>query len=138
VDLAHPRRLRDPDKLQLAEARRRFEAQPRVLAMLAYNSYPAAPWQLDVNDLAAFQAGEAVYVALHWQHALTGDAFITADGHLLEPASPTLADRLRYHADAGRVLAALSGRQHLAAAGCRHPRHPSTPRPEARPERSTP
>jgi hypothetical protein len=107
--------LRDPDKLPLTEARRRFEAQPRVLAMLAYNSYPAAPHTLDVDDLAAFQAGEAVYVAVAWQHALTGDAFITPDGHLLQPASPTLADRLRYHADAGRVLASLTRAQHLVA-----------------------
>jgi hypothetical protein len=107
--------LRDPDKLPLPEARRRFEAQPRVLAMLAYNSYPAAPHALDPEDLAAFQAGEAVYVALHWQHALTGDALITPDGQLLQPASAALADRLRYHADAGRVLATLPGRHHLAA-----------------------
>ena len=111
----HAEHLRDPDKLPLAEARRRFEAQPRVLAMLAYNSYPAVPHALDPEDLAAFQAGEAVYVALHWQRALTGDALITPDGHLLQPASPTLADRLRYHTDAGRVLASLSGRQHLVA-----------------------
>lgn len=106
---------RDPNKLPLPEARRRFEAQPRVLAMLAYNSYPAAPHRLDPDDLAAFQAGEAVYVAVHWQHALTGDALITPDGHLLQPATPSPADRLRYHADAHRVLAALTRRQHLAA-----------------------
>jgi hypothetical protein len=111
----HAEHLRDPDKLPLPEARRRFEAQPRVLAMLAYNSYPAAPHTLDPEDLAAFQAGEAVYVALHWQYALTGDAFITPNGHLLQPASPTLADRLRFHADAGRALAALSGGQHVVA-----------------------
>jgi hypothetical protein len=107
--------LRTPDKIPLADARRRFEAQPRVLAMLAHNSYPAAPFQFDVEDLAAFQAGEAVYVALHWQHALTGDALITPDGQLLQPVSDTLADRLRYHADAARILSALSGTQQLVA-----------------------
>jgi hypothetical protein len=106
---------RDPSKLPLAEARRRFEAQPRVLAMLAHNAYPAVPHTLDVDDLAALQAGEAVYVALHWQHALTGDALITPDGHLLQPATGSLADRLRYHAAAARVLAALSGSQQLVA-----------------------
>jgi hypothetical protein len=104
-----------PSKLPLDQARRRFEAQPRVLAMLAYNSYPAAPHTFDVDDLAAFQAGEAVYVALAWQHALTGDALITPDGQLLEPASGTLADRLRYHADAARILTGLTRTQHLVA-----------------------
>jgi hypothetical protein len=107
--------LRDPGKLPLDEARRRFEAQPRVLAMLAYNSYPAAPHHLDPDELAAYQAGEAVYVALHWQHALTGDALVTPDGHLLQPASTTLADRLRYLADATRIVHTLTPRQHLVA-----------------------
>lgn len=127
--------LRDPDKLPIAEARRRFEAQPRVLAMLAYNSYPAAPHQLDVHDLAAFQAGEAVYVALHWQHALTGDALITPDGQLLQPAGPSLADRLRYHADAARILASLSASQHLVAVrAATTPDQPTPATPAASPQ----
>jgi hypothetical protein len=111
----HAEHLRDPDKLPRAEARRRFEAQPRVLAMLAYNSYPAAPHFLNVDELDTFQSGEAVYVALHWQRALTGDALVTPNGHFLQPASAALADRLRYHAEAARVLTALAPSQHLVA-----------------------
>jgi hypothetical protein len=106
---------RDPGKLPLQVVRARFEAQPRVLAMLAYNSYPAAPHHLDVDELAAYQAGEAVYAALAWQQALTGDALITPDGRWLQPASSSLADRLRYHADAVRIVHGLPRDRHLVA-----------------------
>lgn len=106
---------KDPKKLPLAEARRRFESQPRVLAMLAYNSYPAAPHQFDLDELDAYQAGEAVYVALHWQHAITGDAVITPEGRLVQPLSDTPADRLRYLAHATRVIHNLAPGQHLVA-----------------------
>lgn len=106
---------RDPKKLPLDEAHRRFEAQPRVLAMLAFNSYPAAPHSLDPDELSAFQAGEAVYVALHWHHAVVGDAMVTPDGILLKPATTALADRLRYLADAARVIASLAPDQHVVA-----------------------
>jgi hypothetical protein len=107
---------RDPKrKVTLQEARARFEAQPRVLAMLAYNSYPAAPYQWDLDELAALQAGEAVYVALHWQQAITGDAVVTPEGRLIEPASPSLADQLRYLSEATRVIHSLNRSQHLIA-----------------------
>ena len=106
----------DPKKrLSSDELREQFDQQPRILAMLAFNSYPAAPYQWDLDDLAAFQAGEAVYVALHWQEALVGDAVITPRGELIEPASSSLADRLRYLADATRVIHDLTPRQHLVA-----------------------
>ena len=97
------------------ELRQQFDQQPRILAMLAFNSYPAAPCQWDLDDLAAFQAGEAVYVALHWQEALVGDAVVTPLGELIEPASSSLADRLRYLADATRVIHDLTPTQHLVA-----------------------
>lgn len=106
---------RDPKKLPLAEARRRFESQHRVLAMLAYNSYPAAPHRFDLDELAAYQAGEAVYVALHWQHAITGDAVVTPEGRLLQPLSDSPADRLRYLAHATRVIHDLAPGQYLVA-----------------------
>lgn len=96
--------LADPAKCSRPEARRRFQAQPRVLAMLAYNSYPAAAHHLDPLHLAEYQAGEAVYVALHWQHSLTGDALVDRSGRLLRPETPTIADRLRYLADASRIV----------------------------------
>jgi hypothetical protein len=107
---------KNPDKLSEAGARIRFEAQPRVLAMLAYNSYPAAPHLFDPYRLDEYQGGEAVYVALYWQHAITGDALVTPDGRLLEPASERIADRLRYLAEATRVVHALKPHQHLVAA----------------------
>jgi len=105
----------NPDTLSEATARIRFEGQPRVLAMLAYNSYPAAPHHFDPYRLDEYQGGEAVYLALYWQQAITGDALITPDGRLLEPASERIADRLRYLADASRVVHALQPHQHLVA-----------------------
>lgn len=97
----------NPAKVSLAEARRRFEEQPRVLAMLSYNSHPMAPIELDPYELDAFQAGEATYAAVHWQHAVTGDAVITDDGRLLEPASTAIADKLRFLGEAGAYLRTL-------------------------------
>jgi hypothetical protein len=98
-----------------AEARRRFEAQPRVLAMLAYNTYPAATHHLDPRQLAEFQAGEAVYVALHWHSEVVGDALVDPVGRLLQPDGPTIADRLRYLADATRVVHQLAPRDWLVS-----------------------
>lgn len=109
-DVANPAK-----KLTEQDARAQFEAQPRVMAMLAYNSYPAAVHHFEVDRLDEYQAGEAVYVALHWQHVLTGDAFVTPQGQLLEPASPAIADRLRYLGEATRIVHTLSPRQHLVA-----------------------
>jgi len=94
----------NPDKVSLDEARRRFEEQPRVLAMLSYNTHPASRVDLDPYELDAYQAGEATYAVVHWQQAITGDAVITDDGRLLEPASPSLADKLRFLAEAGAYL----------------------------------
>jgi hypothetical protein len=105
----------DPKKLSLEEATRRFEAQPRVLAMLSYNSHPLCRAELDPYELDAYQAGEATYTVVHWQRAITGDAMVTDDGRLLQPASDTLADTLRYLAEAGRYLAKLRGSHQILA-----------------------
>lgn len=94
----------NPGKVSLEEARRRFEEQPRVLAMLAYNTHPSSRGDLDPYELDAYQAGEATYTVVHWQQAITGDALVTDDGRLLEPASGSLADKLRYLAEAGAYL----------------------------------
>jgi hypothetical protein len=102
-----------PQPLSYAEARRRFDAQPRVLAMLAYNSYPRAPHNFEPDELADYQAGESVYVALHGPGELAGGGLITPDERFLHPSSPAVADRLRYLADASRVLRALSSRDQL-------------------------
>jgi hypothetical protein len=91
-------------KVPLEEARRRFEEQPRVLAMLSFNSHPMSKVELDPYELDAYQAGEATYTVVHWQQAITGDAVVTDDGRLIEPASPSLADKLRFLAEAGAYL----------------------------------
>jgi hypothetical protein len=99
----------------MEEAVRRFEAQPRVLAMLAYNTHPVARHRRDPYELDAYQAGEATYTVVHWQHAIAADTLITDDGRLLQPASASLADRLRYLAEAGTYLRGLSRRHQLLA-----------------------
>ncbi|WP_117214361.1 hypothetical protein [Allorhizocola rhizosphaerae] len=101
----------DPAKVSLAEARRRFENQPRVLAMLGY----AGAYTFDPYELAVYQADEATYVNLHWRIALVGDALITTDGRLMEPASPSMADRLRFLNDATRYLRSLRSAARLCA-----------------------
>ncbi|MFY1703043.1 hypothetical protein ACN28G_15070 [Micromonospora sp. WMMA1923] len=97
----------DPTKVTLNEARRRFEQQPRVLAMLAHS--------FDPYELSIYQAGEATYVGLHWRTALIGDALITTDGRLLTPASSSAADRFRFLNHACGYLRALRSDAHLCA-----------------------
>ena len=105
----------DPKKISLDEARRRFEQQPRVLAMIAMSAHPTAAHTFDPYELDAYQAGEATYAALHWKTALAGDALITAEGQLLEPASPSLADRLRYLQKATSYLHGMRPNQRVCA-----------------------
>ncbi|GAA1843131.1 hypothetical protein [Asanoa iriomotensis] len=100
-----------PDKVTLAEARRRFEQQPRVLAMLAHSGGHT----FDPYELALYQASEATYTGLHWRTALVGDALITTDGRLLQPAGPSLADRLRFLNDACVYLRRLRSNARLCA-----------------------
>ncbi|MFI9641400.1 hypothetical protein ACIG87_15270 [Micromonospora sp. NPDC051925] len=105
----------DPKKISIDEARRRFEQQPRVLAMIAMSAHPTATNTFDPYELDAYQAGEATYAALHWKTALVGDALITAEGQLLEPTSPSLADRLRYLQRATSYLHGMRSHQRLCA-----------------------
>jgi hypothetical protein len=101
----------DPDKVPLAEARRRFEQQPRVLAMLAH----PGGHTFDPYELSLYRAGEATYAALHWRIALIGDALITTDGRLLRPATDSLADRFRFLNDACSYLRSLHSHARLCA-----------------------
>jgi hypothetical protein len=97
---------KDPKAVSWAEARHRFENQPRVIAMLAYTgAYEFDPYELDV-----YQTSEDAYVALFWQTALAGDALITADGKLVQPASTSTADRTRYLRQACAYVRSLSPR----------------------------
>lgn len=97
----------DPAKVTLNEARRRFEQQPRVLAMLAHH--------FDPYELPVYQAGEATYVGLYWRLALIGDALITTDGRLLAPASTSAADRFRFLNEACGYLRSLRSSARLCA-----------------------
>jgi hypothetical protein len=111
----HAQHHANPDKVNLAEAKRRFEAQPRVLAMLSLSAHPNSPYHLDPAELAAYQAGQAAYMCLHWRTAIAGDALVTADGQLWTPAGPTLADRLRYLQQAATYIHRLGRRQRIYA-----------------------
>jgi hypothetical protein len=105
----------NPTKVSEDEVRRRFEAQPRVLAMLALSAHPVAAHSFDPYELEAYQAGEATYAALHWRTAIAGDALITAEGQLLQPQSGSLADRLRYLQQAASYVHRMPAAQRLCA-----------------------
>jgi hypothetical protein len=105
----------DAHALSLAEARRRFEAQPRVLTMLAVNATRALPFTLDPSELDAYQAGEMVYCTLAWQQAIVGQALVVPGGMAYRPVTPSLADRLRYLGTALDTVHALPDNHRLAA-----------------------
>ncbi|GAA1619329.1 hypothetical protein [Actinoplanes couchii] len=96
-----------PVTVDVAQLRRRFEAQPRVLAIMAYNTHPRAQVVLDLDELDAYQAGQTTYAALHWRRAAFGDMVVTCGRRLIEPRSASLADRLRFYAEAGSYLDSL-------------------------------
>jgi hypothetical protein len=101
--------------LPAAEARRRFEAQPRVLTMLALNAARGLPFTLEVSELDAYQAGETVYCTLAWQQALVGQALVLPGGLAYRPVTTSLADRLRYLGTAVDVVRAQPRHHRLAA-----------------------
>jgi hypothetical protein len=101
----------DPAKVSMTEARRRFENQPRVIAMLAY----AGGHTFDPYELSLYQTNEATYAGLHWRIALIGDALITTDGRLMRPATDTVADRFRFLNDACAYLHTLNNRARVCA-----------------------
>src|SRR4051794_33922355 len=101
--------------ISLDEARRRFEAQPRVLTMIAFNGRCAPASRLDVQELAAFQAGEDVYATLAWQQALVGQALVVPGGVAYRPVTDSLADHLRYLQAALAVVHALTPDRRLVA-----------------------
>jgi hypothetical protein len=109
------RHHRAPHTVPLEGTRRQFESQPRILAMLAYNSYPFTPFHFHPEEVGAYQAGATVYVALHWQQPLVGDALIPPAGQLLRPVSDGVADRLTYLSTATRIVHGLRPGDHLVA-----------------------
>jgi hypothetical protein len=126
-----------PGRLSQAEARRRFEAQPRVLAMLALTSHRQAVFRLDPDELAAYQAGELVYTTIAWQRALVGDGVVDPDGHLHRPASPALADLIRHLQCATDLVHGLTPDRYLAAVTLTHALPTNDPSVPDRPVTST-
>ncbi|GAA1370291.1 hypothetical protein [Catellatospora chokoriensis] len=106
---------KDPKKLTLTDAKRQFEEQPRVVAMIGLSDHRTAPHQFDPDELAAYQAGQHAYTAMSWQQAIAGHVLITAEGQVLKPASDSMADRLRYLQQASQYVHAMKADQYLVA-----------------------
>ena len=104
-----------PRALPLSEARRRFEAQPRVLTMLALTAARTLPFPLDIDELDAYQAGETVYCTLAWQQALVGKTLVVPGAPAYRPVTTSLADRLRYLQTALDVVHSRPQHHRLAA-----------------------
>jgi len=110
----------DPRRLPLHEARRRYEAQPRVTTMLALRSAHAQLSWMDPDELPSFQAGQTLYCTLAWQQALVGRTLVLADatehGHdvAYRPRSGSLTDRIGYLRACMDVLAALPADRAIA------------------------
>jgi len=99
----------------LDELRRQFEAQPRVLAMIAVNAQRVLPFRFDLDELAAFQAGEQVYCTLAAQQAVVGQLLVLPGGLAYRPVTSSVADRLRYLRAALDVVEGLHRDRHLVA-----------------------
>ncbi|HEY6797273.1 MAG TPA: hypothetical protein VI248_21575 [Kineosporiaceae bacterium] len=104
------RRVLTPDG-----AKARFEAQPRVLAMLAVNGQRVLPFPLDPYELAGFHAGERVYCTLAAQQAVVGQMLVLPGGFAYRSVTTSVADRLGYQHATLDVLHRLNPDRHLAA-----------------------
>ncbi|PZG09670.1 hypothetical protein C1I95_28740 [Micromonospora craterilacus] len=91
-----------------------YHRQPRVQAMRMHNAAVYGV-RLDLGDLEMFQAGAAAYANFHSLWAVCTDAFLTAEGERLEPASAHFADRISYLDRAARYLDSLDDSQRLLA-----------------------
>ncbi len=105
----------DPRRYPLDRSQADYLAQPRVLAMTAYNAVPGRPSPLPTGHLEAFQAGYGAYVNLAWLAAVPGDGFAPQQGGWLTTRSQRLADLLDYLAMANNHLAQLPRSSHLVA-----------------------
>ncbi|WP_328469106.1 hypothetical protein OHA21_00910 [Actinoplanes sp. NBC_00393] len=99
----------DPDRHPLRRMQAEYLAQPRILAMTAYNALPGKPCPLPTAALEELQNGYLTYVNLASLAAVPADGLITADGAHLSSASQRLADRLAYLDAANAHLADLTG-----------------------------
>jgi len=100
----------DPD-----EVRRRFDAQPRIIAMRMHNAANPTATQLDPHDIEILQAGQGVYQNYSAARAVCGDAVQTATGARIEAAGPSLQQRMEFLHQATRLLTGLPARQRIVA-----------------------
>lgn len=112
------RHVDSPQRYPLVRAQQEYRAQPRIIAMAAYNALPNRPYPLPTADLEAFQAGYAAYTRLAWLAAVPAHGLAIADDTgdgWLTPRTEHLADQLEYlHAANGR-LARLGEHAQLVA-----------------------
>lgn len=109
------RHLSDPAAYPIDMATAEFHRQPRVQAMRMHNAATYGPGRLDLGDLEMFQAGVSAYANYHALWALCTDAFLTAGGDRLQPASAYFADRITYLEQAACHLDSLDEDQRLFA-----------------------
>jgi hypothetical protein len=108
----------NPRRYPLARAQNDYRAQPRILAMAAYNACPNRPYPLPTADLEAFQAGQSTYARLAWLAAVPAHGLAVADdpdGGWLTTKTERLADQLEYLHAANAWLARLGERAQLVA-----------------------
>jgi hypothetical protein len=109
------RHAADNKRYPLPRAQADYLAQPRILAMTAYNAVPGRPCPLPTAHLEAFQAGYGTYVNLAWLAAVPGDGFAPQRGGRLTTRSQRLADLLDYLRLANAHLAGLPRDTQLVA-----------------------
>ena len=118
---AHPwpvflaRHLADPSTHPWQAAAAAFHHQPRVNAMRMHNAACYGAPHLAIEELEMFQAGQTAYQHYSACTAICGDALLTADGHLLAPASDALTHRVTYLEHAVRHLDTVEPGQRLLA-----------------------
>jgi hypothetical protein len=105
----------DPGRYPVDRARPDYLAQPRILAMNAYNALPHRPCPLPTSALEALQAGCTTYLNLAWLAAVPADGLAPEHGGWLSTRSERLADQLAYLSTANAHLTALHQTAQLVA-----------------------
>jgi hypothetical protein len=108
----------DPDRYPFLTAQADYRAQPRILAMTAYNALPHPRQPLSTASVEALQAGYTTYLSLAWLAAVPGDALAPEHGGWLSTRSRRLADQLAYLTAANAHLAGLHPDTRLLAVAC--------------------
>jgi hypothetical protein len=104
----------DPARYPLTRAQTDYLAQPRILAMTAFNAVRNRPY-LPPTALEAFQAGYDTYLNLAWLASVPADGLAPTTGGWLTTRSQRLADQLDYLHAANAHLAGLPRDTQLVA-----------------------